>query len=55
MKRKEIKFNAEELVSSVEALARHAAGDEKLTLRTKTLALPRPAKPNLARWRSFTP
>jgi len=45
MKRKEIEFNAEDLVGSVEALARHAAGKEKLTLRTKTLTLPRPVKP----------
>ena len=45
MKRKEIKFNAEDLVTSVEALARHAAGREKLTLRTKTLTLPQPIKP----------
>ena len=45
MKRKEIQFNAEDLVSSVEALARHAGSKEKLTLRTKTLTLPRPVKP----------
>ena len=45
MKRKEIEFNAEDLVGSVEALARHAAGKEKLTLHTKTLTLPRPVKP----------
>src|SRR5438034_6828611 len=45
MKRKEIEFNAEDLVSSVETLARHAAGREKITLRTKTLTLPRPVKP----------
>ena len=45
MKRKEIEFNAEDLVTSVEALARHAADKEKLTLRTKTLTLPRPVKP----------
>ena len=55
MKRKEIEFNAEELVTSVEVLARHAAGNEKPTLRTATLTLPRPAKPNLARRRSVTP
>ena len=46
MKRKEIEFNAEDLVSSVETLARHAVGREKITLRTKTLTLPRPVKPN---------
>ena len=45
MKRKEIEFNAEDLVSNVEALARHAAGKEKLTLRTRTLALPPRIKP----------
>ena len=45
MKRKEIQFNAEHLVTSVEALAKHAAGKEKLTLRTKTLALPCRIKP----------
>ena len=45
MKRKEIEFNAEDLVSSVETLARHAAGKEKLTLRTRTLKLPAPIKP----------
>ena len=33
MKRKEIEFNAEDLVSNVETLARHAAGKEKITLR----------------------
>jgi hypothetical protein len=55
MKRKEINFKAEELVSSVEALARHATGKEKLTFRTKTLTWPRPAKPKLARRRSVTP
>jgi Predicted transcriptional regulator len=45
MKCKEIEFNAEDLVSSVEALARHAAGKEKLTLRTNSLALPPRIKP----------
>ena len=45
MKRKEIEFNAEDSVSNVETLARHAAGKEKITLRTKTLALPRSVKP----------
>jgi len=45
VKRKEIEFNAEDLVSSVETLARHAVGREKITLRTKTLTLPRPVKP----------
>ena len=45
MKRKEIEFNAEDLVSNVEALSRHAGGTAKLTLRTKTLVLPVPIKP----------
>lgn len=45
MKRKEIEFNTEDLVTSVEALARHAADNEKLTLRTRTLTLPPPIKP----------
>lgn len=45
MKRKEIEFDADALVGSVEALARHAAGKEKLTLRTKTLSLPPIIKP----------
>lgn len=49
MKRKEIEFNAEELVSNIEALARHAAGKEKLTLRTRTLTLPPGIKPIKAR------
>jgi putative transcriptional regulator len=44
MKRKEIEFNSEDLVSSVEALARHAVGQEKLTLRTNALELPKPIK-----------
>ena len=45
MKRKEIEFNAEELVGSVEALAAHVQGKQKLTLRTRQLALPPPIKP----------
>ena len=44
MKRKEISFDAEELVGGVEALARHATGREKLTLRTR-VKLPPPIKP----------
>ena len=39
--KKDIQFNAEELVNSVEALARHATGKEKLTLRTKSLTFPK--------------
>jgi putative transcriptional regulator len=49
MKRKEIEFNAEDLVTSVETLARHAAGEKKLTLRTKSLKLPASLKPIKAR------
>jgi putative transcriptional regulator len=49
MKPKEIEFNAEDLVSSVETLARHAAGQEKVTLRTRTLTLPPRIKPIKAR------
>lgn len=45
MKRKEIEFNAEDLVSSVEVLARHAISKEKVTLRTRTLTLPPRIKP----------
>ncbi len=44
MKRKEIKFNAEELVGSVEAFAEHVAGKRKLTLRSTTFALPKPVQ-----------
>ena len=45
MKTKEIEFNAEELVSSVEALASHLSGKSKVTLRTKTVVLPPRVKP----------
>ena len=45
MKRTEIKFDAEALVRSVEAIAEHAAGQRKLTLRTRTLRLPKPLQP----------
>jgi putative transcriptional regulator len=45
MNRKEIEFSPEDLVGSVEALARHATGKEKLTLRTHRLALPPRIKP----------
>ncbi len=45
MKQKEIEFNAEELVSSVEGFAAHVAGKKKLTLRTRKLKLPPPIKP----------
>jgi putative transcriptional regulator len=45
MKRKEIEFDGEELVRSVEAFARHVTGAQKLTLRTKALSLPPKVKP----------
>ena len=45
MKHKEIEFNAEELVDSVEAFAGHLTGRQKLTLRTKGLPPPRVIKP----------
>ncbi len=44
-KHKEIEFDAEKLVSSVEAFAEHVQGKQKLTLRTHTLTLPPPVKP----------
>lgn len=45
MKTKAIEFNADDLVGSVEAFARHVSGKEKLTLRTATRPLPTPVKP----------
>ena len=45
MKRKEIEFNAEELVGSVESFAAHMLAKKKLTLRTRKLNLPPPIKP----------
>jgi putative transcriptional regulator len=45
MKRKEIEFNAEELVGGVESFAAHVVGQKKLTLRTRKLNLPPPIKP----------
>ena len=45
MKRKEIEFDAEALVGSVEAMAAHVRGEHKLTLRTRTLSLPEPIQP----------
>jgi putative transcriptional regulator len=45
MKHKEIEFNAEALVGSVEDLAAHLQGRKKLTLRTHRLSLPPPIKP----------
>jgi putative transcriptional regulator len=41
MKRKDIEFDAEALVGSVEALAVHVRGEHKLTLRTRAMTLPR--------------
>lgn len=40
MKRKEVEFDADTLVGSVEALAKYPAGNEKRTLSTKNLCLP---------------
>lgn len=45
MKRAEIEFKADDLVSSVEAFARHVSGKEKLTLRARQLSLPPQIKP----------
>ena len=45
MKTKDLVFNAEYLVGSVEALAAHLSGKEKITFRTKTVALPPRVKP----------
>ncbi len=45
MKRKEIEFDAEALVGSVEAFAAHVRGEQKLTLRTHQFTLPAPIKP----------
>jgi len=44
MKTKEISFDAEALVASVEAMADHVRGERKLTLRKRAL-LPSPVKP----------
>ena len=48
MKTKDIEFNADALVGSVESFADHLKGSRKLTLRTKTMPLP-------PRVRRFTP
>ncbi|MDO8541409.1 MAG: hypothetical protein Q7S40_13305 [Opitutaceae bacterium] len=45
MKTKAIEFNADDLVGSVEAFARHVTGKQKLTLSTATMPLPPPVKP----------
>lgn len=44
MKNKEIKFDAEELVRSVEEFRDHVTGRRKLTLKTSTVTLPEPVK-----------
>jgi putative transcriptional regulator len=44
-KQKEIEFDAEAFVGSVEAFAAHVQGKQKLTLRTHQLSLPKPIKP----------
>ena len=45
MKTKDIEFNADDLVGSVEAFAHHLTGKQKLTLRTATMPLPPRVKP----------
>src|SRR5664279_1689422 len=45
MRRKEIEFDAEALVGSVEAFAAHVQGKPKLTLRINRYSLPSPIKP----------
>ena len=43
MKTKQIKFNAKELLRSVEEVRDHVTGRRKITLRTTWLKLPKPA------------
>jgi putative transcriptional regulator len=43
MKTKDIPFNAEDLVRSVEEVRDHVIGKRKLTLRTTRIKLPKPA------------
>jgi putative transcriptional regulator len=45
MKGKDIEFDAETLVGTVEAFAAHVQGERKLTLRSRRLSLPPPIKP----------
>jgi len=45
VKTKDIEFNADDLVGSVEAFAHHLTGNQKLTMRTVTMPLPPRAKP----------
>jgi putative transcriptional regulator len=47
--KKEIEFDAEALVGSVEAMAAHVQGKRKLTMRTKTLRMPRAVVPMRSR------
>jgi putative transcriptional regulator len=43
--KKEIEFNPDELIASVESFRDHVLGKQKLTLRTTKLVLPEPVKP----------
>jgi putative transcriptional regulator len=45
MKKKDIEFDAEALVGSVESMAAHVRGERKLTMRIKTMTLPEPIAP----------
>lgn len=45
MKRKDIQFDEADLVRSVEAFSGDVSGKQKLTLRTRPLRVPKPAKP----------
>jgi putative transcriptional regulator len=45
MKRKDIEFDPEAMVGSVEALVAHVCGERKLTLRTWAVNLPGPIEP----------
>ncbi len=49
MKHKEIGFDAEALVGSVEAMAAHVQGKRKLTMRTTALRVPRAITPMRSR------
>lgn len=41
----QIKFNATDLLKSVQSVADHAAGKKKITMRSRELDLPKPIKP----------
>lgn len=43
--REEIKFNAADLLKSVQSVADHASGKKKITMRNRELDLPKPIKP----------